>query len=287
MLQVQDPVAVIGDIHGQFYDMVHLLEVISTYGTMQYLFLGDYVDRGHYCLEVMVVLMALKINHPTTVHLLRGNHETRQMATAHSFRQEILQKTNDQEVFNAFMTLFDALPIAAILNGRFFCVHGGISPTLQRIEDLNKINRFVEIQPKGTLTDLVWSDPVDREDGHLEDVWAPNKSRGTSYFFGAKATANFLRANNLQTVLRAHECVFDGYREFYWGAPNSMVTTVFSAANYTDIYKNLGAVMVLKNGKADFKQYLSTPHPYSLQKSRDLFDFTLTILSTKRWLKSD
>lgn len=90
VLFLQDPVAVIGDIHGQFFDMVTLFEVISKYGSTQYLFLGDYVDRGQYSLEVIVVLMALKLAHPKSVYLLRGNHETRQMASAHSFRQEIL-----------------------------------------------------------------------------------------------------------------------------------------------------------------------------------------------------
>lgn len=277
-----DPVAVIGDIHGQFFDFVKLLQVISEDGQLKYLFLGDYVDRGPYSLEVIVVLMALKICSPPNVVLLRGNHETRQMASQHSFRQEVLtKKNNDQSIFDAFMDLFDCLPMAVVLNGKFFCVHGGLSPHINLVEDLNRLERKAEIPLSGPLCDLVWSDPVDREDGFVEDVWKHNNTRGVAYFFGVQATLPFLQRNKLQTVLRAHECVFEGYKEMRWGQRDPLVSTIFSAPNYTDYYQNLASVMVVKNGQTKYTQFLSSPAPFNLHRSQGLFDFTLTILSTK------
>jgi hypothetical protein len=109
--------------------------------TLKYLFLGDYVDRGVYSTEVMILLLCMKINYPSTFVLLRGNHECRQMTISFTFRQEILLKY-DQEVFEAFCTMFDYMPLSCIINGKFIAVHAGISPELKTLSDLNKINRF-------------------------------------------------------------------------------------------------------------------------------------------------
>lgn len=279
---MEDPVAVIGDIHGQFYDLVHTLKIITEFGRLKYLFLGDYVDRGPYSLEVMVVIMALKIFSPKNVVILRGNHETRQMASQHSFRQELINKKgNDQELFNAFMELFDCLPVAVVLNGKYFCVHGGLSPQILRVEDINRFERKVEVPLSGPMCDLLWSDPIDREDGHVEEVWRANKTRGVAYFFGIAATLPFLQANRLKTVLRAHECVFEGYKHFTWGKSEPVVSTIFSAPNYTDYYQNLASVLILDKDRMNYQQFFSSPHPFNLHRSQGLFDFTLTILSTK------
>lgn len=282
VIYMEDPVAVIGDIHGQFYDLVHTLKIITEFGRLKYLFLGDYVDRGPYSLEVMVVIMALKIFSPKNVVILRGNHETRQMASQHSFRQELINKKgNDQELFNAFMELFDCLPVAVVLNGKYFCVHGGLSPQILRVEDINRFDRKVEVPLAGPMCDLLWSDPIDREDGHVEEVWRTNKTRGVAYFFGIAATLPFLQANRLKTVLRAHECVFEGYKHFTWGQSEPVVSTIFSAPNYTDYYQNLASVLILDKDRMNYQQFFSSPHPFNLHRSQGLFDFTLTILSTK------
>ena len=274
--------AVIGDIHGQFYDLLHILQKLSAEAPVKYLFLGDYVDRGHYSLEVMLVVLALKVANPQNVVLLRGNHETRQMASQHSFRQELVaKKGQDQQLFDAFMDLFDHLPLACVLNGKHFCVHGGLSPSILRLEDIGKLERKVEVPLRGPVCDLMWSDPVPREDGFVEEGWKDNKTRGVAYFFGVQATVQFLKANQLQSVLRAHECVFEGFKEFNWGHSAPLVSTIFSAPNYTDLYQNLASVMIVKNGKAHFTQFFSSPHPFNLHRSHGLFDFTLSILSTK------
>jgi len=146
----------VGDVHGQFYDLLKILSIggnpettkvgIITFFfnrklTLKYLFLGDYVDRGVYSTEVMILLLCMKINYPSTFVLLRGNHECRQMTISFTFRQEILLKY-DQEVFEAFCSLFDYMPLSCIINGKFIAVHAGISPELKTLSDLNKINRF-------------------------------------------------------------------------------------------------------------------------------------------------
>ena len=106
------------------------------------LFLGDYVDRGIQGVEVLLYLMSLKIMYPKKITLLRGNHETRNMTEYFTFREECVTKY-DQEVYDAFMDMFDAFPLAATVNGLYLCMHGGISPELFEISDINnRVNRF-------------------------------------------------------------------------------------------------------------------------------------------------
>lgn len=159
LLKLKDPITVVGDIHGQYFDFVKLLDVGGEPGEFQYLFLGDYVDRGSFSIECLLLVFALKLNYPDRVWLLRGNHECRQMTAFFNFRDECEYKY-DQVVYKAFMEAFDALPICAILNGKFLAVHGGISPELKTLKQLDKLDRFQEPPRSGLLCDLLWSDPV-------------------------------------------------------------------------------------------------------------------------------
>ena len=148
-LTIKDPVTIVGDIHGQYYDLIKLLTVGGEPEKTKYLFLGDFVDRGSFSMEVIILVLALKINFPKTVFLLRGNHECRQMTQSFNFRQEVLYKY-DAEIYDLLIDLFDSLPLAAIINGKFLAVHGGISPELTTISDLQKIDRF-KAPPKAGL----------------------------------------------------------------------------------------------------------------------------------------
>lgn len=150
LLYLKDPITIIGDIHGQFYDLLKLLSLAGNPEETQYLFLGDFVDRGAFSIEVMVLVLALKLNFPHTVHLLRGNHECKQMTSTFNFRKECLIKY-DQEVYDHFIELFQTLPLAAVVNGKFLAVHGGISPELKTLADINKINRIREPAKTGLL----------------------------------------------------------------------------------------------------------------------------------------
>ncbi len=108
---------------------------------MNYLFLGDYVDRGIFGMECMMLLLAIKINFPQKVVLLRGNHESRNMTENFTFREEVITRY-DIETYNLMMEVFDSMPIACIVDNKYFGMHGGISPELSKVEQIDKINRF-------------------------------------------------------------------------------------------------------------------------------------------------
>jgi serine/threonine-protein phosphatase 2B catalytic subunit len=141
LMQISEPVVIVGDIHGQYYDLCHMLEKAGDPKIMNYLFLGDYVDRGIFGTRVLLVLMALKIVYPQKVVLLRGNHESRSMTENFTFRKEVIDQY-DEEVYDIIMDVFDAMPLACIVDDKYLAMHGGISPELDKIQDINSIDRF-------------------------------------------------------------------------------------------------------------------------------------------------
>ena len=186
-MKLKEPVIIIGDIHGQYYDLIHMFEKVVDSRNIKetnLLFLGDYVDRGNYSLEVLIFLYALKIAYPKNITMLRGNHESRAMTEHFTFREEVMNKYHDDEaVYESFIESFECLPIACDVNSDYLCMHGGISPELKTVDDINKIDRFIEPPLKGFLCDLLWSDPaMDKEAKNLK--WAENKERECSYKFG-------------------------------------------------------------------------------------------------------
>ena len=168
------------------------------------LFLGDYVDRGNYSIEVCTFLYCLKLNYPSEIILLRGNHESRAMTEHFTFREEVLRKfDNDESVYELFIESFEALPIAADVNGDYLCMHGGISPEMQTLDDINKVDRFVEPPLSGFLCDLLWSDPgTDKEAKALK--FAKNVERECSFKFGLDPVKKILKNNNFLSIVRAH-----------------------------------------------------------------------------------
>lgn len=191
--------------------MLKILEIGGNPENTKFLFLGDYVDRGVFSVEVILLLFSLKINFPKTLFLLRGNHESRQMTTFFNFREEVLTKF-DLEVYESFMDSFDSLPLVCVVNKKFLAVHGGISPELNTLADLQRINRFEEPPRQGLFCDLLWSDPVDNETGQLSDKFVYNNVRSCSFYFGQVALKNFLKKNGLTSVIRAHEAQLEGYK---------------------------------------------------------------------------
>ena len=246
-MKVKDPVTVVGDIHGQYFDPVKLLDVGGDPAETKYLFLGDYVDRGMFSLEVVLLIYAIKINYPKTTYMLRGNHECRQMTAFFNFRAEVLNKF-DEETYDLFMDTFDALPIGCLVNNKFLALHGGISPDLKTLEDLNDIRRRKEPPRSGLFCDILWSDPVDDDTGYCDSVFKSNDVRGCSYFFGQEAVNKFFRKNNLLSVIRAHEAQLEGYKMHKWSSKSGfpVVITIFSAPNYCDVYNNKGAIIKFK-----------------------------------------
>jgi serine/threonine-protein phosphatase PP1 catalytic subunit len=236
LLNLEHPLFIFGDIHGQFADLIHFLEMTGLPPDNKFLFMGDYVDRGNNSIEVCMLLFAMKIMFPKNIYLLRGNHECPEINRLYGLYSECESRFgNDKDiVFNKLNDVLCALPLCAIINHRIFCVHGGISPHLTTLDEINQINRFCTIPDSGILCDLMWSDPTSSS---ISD-WGIN-SRGISCTYGITAVARFLKVNRLQLICRAHQLVSEGYKFF---ADNKLVT-VFSAPNYCGNCGNDGAVM--------------------------------------------
>lgn len=213
--------------------------------------------------------------------MLRGNHECRNMTEHFTFREETINKF-DEEVYSAIMESFDAMPLAAIVNERYLAVHGGLSPDLKKLTQLAKLNRFSEPPTKGLFCDLLWSDPMNDDDANDHD-FNDNKERECSYLFGKKPTKKLLDNHNLMSVVRAHQVQIDGYKMHRWDGEASFpyVITLFSAPNYCDYYSNKAAVLILKEGGISIKQFDQSDHPYFLPDQLDVFSWSMPFLAEK------
>ena len=200
-----------------------------------------------------------------------------------TFRSEILQKYHEEEIYEKFIDCFEAMPIAADVNGDYLCMHGGISPELKSKEDIeNSIDRFIEPPLKGFLCDLLWSDPMDDKEARSRR-FTPNAQRECSVKFGLEPVKEILRKNNFISIIRAHQVQVDGYKMHRWGgnAAFPSVITVFSAPNYCGEYHNKGAVILIENDKMNIKQYKDVAHPFHLPGGMDLFGWSVPFLMEK------
>lgn len=282
LLHLNEPITIIGDIHGQYYDLLKILEQAGSPKSTKLLFLGDYVDRGNFSTETILLLYSLKINYPSSVYMLRGNHESRQLTSFFNFRTEVLEKF-DLEVYERIMESFDFLPISCIVNNKFLCVHGGISPSIRFLKDIQSIDRKMEVPNKGGFCDLLWSDPLDTEVGTSVEKFRHNTVRECSFFYSVAAANEFLRENKLLCIVRAHEAQIDGYKMHKWNGNSEfpVVITVFSAPNYCDVYNNKGAILKLINNGLNVQQYNYTTHPYILPNFMNAFTWSVPFVIEK------
>jgi len=229
---VSTPVTVCGDIHGQFYDLEELFRTGGQVPDMNYIFLGDFVDRGHYSLETLTRLLTLKAKWSDKITLLRGNHESRQITQVYGFYDECLSKYGNSNAWKACCRVFDLLNVAAIVDNEILCVHGGLSPEINCVDQIRTIERNQEIPYKGAFCDLVWSDPEE------VDTWAISP-RGAGWLFGSKATNEFIEINKLKLICRAHQLVQEGYKYMF----DEKLVTIWSAPNYCYRCGNVAAVL--------------------------------------------
>lgn len=187
-----------GDIHGQYQDLLRLFEYGGSPPETSYLFLGDYVDRGKKSLETICLLLAYKIRYPDRVYLLRGNHEDAKINRIYGFYDECKRRFNVR-LWKIFTDCFNCLPVAALIDGKIFCMHGGLSPELENLNQIDEIERPTEIPEYGLLCDLLWSDPDPSIEG-----WA-DSDRGVSCTFGSDVVVDFLEKNGLDLICRGHQ----------------------------------------------------------------------------------
>ena len=262
ILKVSAPVKVFGDIHGQYID---LMNFFSKWGspsegpngdimTNDYLFLGDFVDRGNLSLETICLLMALKVKYPDQIHLIRGNHEDILINSGFGFQNECQgrlhdESENDDSLFALINNFFEYLPFAAIIKDKILCVHGGIGSNVKKLSDIEDIKRPFEVvheaqtRDQKLAMDLLWSDPTDNDEefGIQPNLQRDSNNLGHIVKYGPDIVKKFLKDNNLSYIIRGHECVLDGFERFAGG----LLLTVFSATDYCGRHGNAGAMIVI------------------------------------------
>ena len=234
LLELEAPIKICGDVHGQYYDLLRLFEYGGYPPESNYLFLGDYVDRGKQSLETICLLLAYKIKFPENFFLTRGNHECASINRIYGFYDEC-KKRYSIKLWKIFTDCFNCLPVAVLLDDKILCMHGGLSTELEKVEQIKLLVRPSDVPEQGLLCDLLWSDPEENPD------WFVPNDRGVSVTFNSVVIDNFLKANDLDLICRAHQVVEDGY-EFFG---NRKLVTVFSAPNYCGEFDNSGAMMTV------------------------------------------
>ena len=143
---VASPVIICGDIHGQFHDLIELFRIGGQCPDTNYLFMGDYVDRGYYSVETVTLLITLKVRFRDRIYILRGNHESRQITQVYGFYDECLRKYGNANVWRILTDLFDYMPLTALVDSQIFCLHGGLSPSIDSLDQIQQLDR-VQARP--------------------------------------------------------------------------------------------------------------------------------------------
>ena len=256
LLELEAPMQVCGDIHGQFPDLLRLFELGGFPPLSNYLFLGDYVDRGKQSIETICLLLAYKVLYPENVFILRGNHENPGINRIYGFYDECKRRYSIK-LWKAFSDVFNCLPISALIDGKIICMHGGISPHLHSIQDIADISRPCDVPTAGLMCDLLWSDPDETITGWCES------DRGVSFVFGSDVVRGFLETHDLDLIIRAHQVVEDGY-EFFAGRG---LVTLFSAPNYCGEFDNAGGMISIdENLMCSFLILKPLPRPPCMAK---------------------
>lgn len=273
---VQLPVVICGDIHGQFFDLLELFNIGGHVPEKNYIFLGDFVDRGYNSVETFQLLLMLKIRYPGCMTLLRGNHESRQITQVYGFYDECLRKYGNANPWKYCTEIFDFLTLSAIVENSIFCVHGGLSPDIKLLDQIRTINRVQEIPHEGAFGDLVWSDPEDVES------WAVSP-RGAGWLFGERPTQHFNRLNGLDLIARAHQLVQEGYKYMFTdskacseGKTSGPLVTVWSAPNYCYRCGNVASILDIdEQGHREFRIFNEVPASAAAVPPRQLVPYFL------------
>lgn len=238
LIEIPVPSTLIGDIHGNIFDLLRILQKFANFTNPDtLLFLGDYVDRGRHSLEVITLLLALLCKYPQKVFLLRGNHEFGHMNKMYGFHEQMKAKYHNDQLWSEFQNVFAWLPLAAVVGGKIFCVHGGPSPGINSLDQIRAIQRpLLNYDDDSRISDLVWSDPHDTVATFTEN------HRGCGLLYGAEAVKGFLKGTGLKLLVRAHQCVADGFCTF----AQNVGVTLFSSSEYCRLMHNKCGVMCVQ-----------------------------------------
>eukprot|EP01060_Flectonema_neradi_P035472 TRINITY_DN6538_c1_g3_i1.p1 TRINITY_DN6538_c1_g3~~TRINITY_DN6538_c1_g3_i1.p1 ORF type:complete len:332 (+),score=49.00 TRINITY_DN6538_c1_g3_i1:887-1882(+) len=246
--------SVVGDTHGQVTDVI---EIFQKFGLptkdRKYIFNGDYVDRGDQGCEVVLLLCGWLLCDPTSLTILRGNHEDRSITLRYGFAEEARTKYGSG-MYDLFISLFAALPLSAVVNDTVIILHGGLfrSPEdpsklepLQTLRDISNRERqkIDECPDKGIIADVLWSDPTP---DNKKTILGDNDMRGSGCHFADHLTTQWLDDHNFTTLIRSHEGPdLQDLSLGYSLRADDRLITVFSARNYCGSYGNSGCVVTL------------------------------------------
>jgi len=234
LLELEAPLKICGDVHGQYHDLLRIFEYGGFPPESNYIFLGDYVDRGKQSLEVITLMFAYKTKFPENFFLLRGNHECASITRIYGFYDECKRRYNIK-LWKQFCDVFNCFPVCGLTDEKIICMHGGLSPELTNMDQVRRLVRPTDVPDTGLICDLLWADPDKDIAG-----WAEN-DRGVSFIFGPDVVSGFLQKQDMDLVCRAHQVVEDGY-EFF---AKRQLITIFSAPNYCGEFDNAGAIMTI------------------------------------------
>uniref|UniRef100_A0A7S1KUX9 Serine/threonine-protein phosphatase n=1 Tax=Percolomonas cosmopolitus TaxID=63605 RepID=A0A7S1KUX9_9EUKA len=252
VLTLNAPLVIVGDIHGQYYDFLEMLLTTGQPPHVNMLFMGDIIDRGYYSIQTICLLLCFMLKYPSRVHLIRGNHESENTSKVYGFWEECVTKYGeDTQVHAWFWEVFNLLPIACTIDSSLFAVHGGLSPSIESVDQIKVLDRFRDVPTEGAFADLLWSDPGE----NLESGFIVSP-RGAGYLFAEDVLSHFLHLNRFEHLTRAHQLAQEGYR-VYW---NDKMSTIWSAPNYTYRCGNLASVMsVDEEGNREYVQFTEAP----------------------------
>jgi serine/threonine-protein phosphatase 4 catalytic subunit len=266
IIYLESPITICGDIHGQFDDLLELFQIGGKPPETNFLFLGDYVDRGYNSIETILTFLILKIKYSDRITLLRGNHESKFISQTYGLYDECMRKYNSINIWHYLCEVFDTIPLAAIIDNKLFCIHGGLSPNLNYIDDIININRFTDIPHKGTFSDLLWSDPDNEIKGFKMSP------RGAGYLFGEDVVKKFCHNNGFDTIVRAHQLIREGFKVMF----DEKLITVWSAPNYCYRCGNVASIMeVDEDLNKEFKIFEAAPQAERIYNKKEALDYFL------------
>jgi diadenosine tetraphosphatase ApaH/serine/threonine PP2A family protein phosphatase len=262
LLRIYGDICVVGDIHGSLHDLLRILKANSTETEVKFLFLGDYVDRGDFSIEVISLLFGLALSRPGKYFLIRGNHETAKISQSYGFMSEIEKTFGDGELWRSFTEVFTYLPLGAVVNATHFCVHGGLPQSLTALHELGRTLRPIRDPLPVMINDLLWADPSISCPRFIQGT------RGDSHDFGHEALRDFLSKNGLHDMIRSHQ-----YSDQSLQRPFPGLITIFSASSYKRNGSNPSVVLRVNEASDEPEVMTYPPYPRLPRQNANFFSY--------------